>query len=52
VATGLSNREIGEQMFISAGTVITHLAHVYAKLDRASRTEVTAALARRSQDRP
>jgi DNA-binding CsgD family transcriptional regulator len=46
-ATGLSNREVGERMFISAGTVKTHLAHVYAKLNVANRTELTVALARR-----
>ena len=46
-AKGLSNPEIGEQMFISAGTVKTHLAHVYGKLHVANRTELTAALARR-----
>ena len=48
-ATGLSNSEIGKQMFISAGTVKTHLAHVYVKLHVANRTELTAALARRSR---
>ena len=36
-------------MFISAGTVKTHLAHVYVKLHVANRTELTAALARRSR---
>ena len=45
--TGLSNSEIGKQMFISPGTVKTHLAHVYVKLNVANRTELTAALARR-----
>ncbi len=47
-ATGSSNAEIGKQMFISAGTVKTHLAHVYVKLNVANRTELTAALARRA----
>ncbi len=47
-ATGLSNSEIGKQMFIGAGTVKTHLAHVYVKLNVANRTELTAALARRA----
>ena len=49
--TGLSNREIGEQMFISAGTVKTHLARVYVKLDVGNRTELTAALAQRESQR-
>ena len=29
---GLSNRELGQQLFISDATVKTHLAHIYAKL--------------------
>jgi DNA-binding NarL/FixJ family response regulator len=32
VARGLSNRQIGESLFLSDATVKTHLAHVYAKL--------------------
>jgi DNA-binding CsgD family transcriptional regulator len=31
-ALGLSCREIGERLYVSLGTVKTHLAHVYAKL--------------------
>jgi DNA-binding CsgD family transcriptional regulator len=46
-AAGLSNPKIGERMFISAGTVKTHLAHVYAKLGLSNRTEVAAAFAER-----
>jgi ATP/maltotriose-dependent transcriptional regulator MalT len=46
-AQGLSNRQIGEQMFIGAGTVKSHLAHVYAKLHVTNRTELTAAHAQR-----
>jgi DNA-binding CsgD family transcriptional regulator len=38
VAQGLSNPEIGARMFISRGTVKTHLSHIYAKLGVTSRT--------------
>jgi DNA-binding NarL/FixJ family response regulator len=32
VARGLTNREIGDSLFLSEATVKTHLAHAYAKL--------------------
>jgi DNA-binding CsgD family transcriptional regulator/tetratricopeptide (TPR) repeat protein len=46
VAAGRSNREIGEQLFISAKTVSVHVSNILAKLGATSRTEA-AALARR-----
>ena len=42
VAKGLTNPQIGERMFISPGTVKTHLAHVFRKLDVHSRAELSA----------
>lgn len=39
LAHGLSDREIGQSLFISVRTVQTHLANIYAKLDVHSRTE-------------
>ncbi|RZS87282.1 regulatory LuxR family protein [Motilibacter rhizosphaerae] len=39
VAQGLSNREVGQRLFISAKTVSVHLSNVMAKLGAASRTE-------------
>jgi predicted ATPase/DNA-binding CsgD family transcriptional regulator len=42
VADGLSNPDVGARLFMSRGTVKTHLAHVFIKLDVANRTELAA----------
>jgi predicted ATPase/DNA-binding NarL/FixJ family response regulator len=47
VADGLSNPEIGEHLFMSLGTVKTHLTHIFAKLAVSSRTEVAREVWRR-----
>ena len=39
VATGLSNREIAAKLFISAGTVKTHVHHICGKLEVRNRLE-------------
>jgi DNA-binding NarL/FixJ family response regulator len=46
---GLSNPEIGAQLFLSARTVEWHLAKVFTKLGIGSRHELKAALAQRGQ---
>ena len=43
-ANGLSNREIGEQLYLSHRTVGFHLYHVYPKLGISSRSQLHAAL--------
>ena len=47
VTEGLTNPQIGERMFITRGTVKVHLAHVFGKLDVATRAELAAAATRR-----
>ena len=42
MAEGLSNKQIGQRLFISAGTVKAHSAAIYRKLDVANRTEAIA----------
>ncbi len=41
LATGLSNREIGERLFISGGTVSVHLSHIFRKLDVKTRVQAS-----------
>lgn len=48
-AAGLSNAEIGERLFISRRTAQTHLSHAFAKLGVATRAELAAASARRTE---
>ena len=47
-AEGHTNSEIASRLFVSAGTVKSHLAHAYAKLGVANRTGLAAAVARRA----
>ncbi|MDI3243074.1 response regulator transcription factor [Arthrobacter sp. AL08] len=44
---GLSNRELGQRLFISEATVKTHLAHIYAKLGVETRAAAIAIAIRR-----
>jgi predicted ATPase/DNA-binding CsgD family transcriptional regulator len=52
VATGLTNREIGERLHISPATVKTHVEHALAKLGFERRTELAAWVERRRPRRP
>jgi LuxR family maltose regulon positive regulatory protein len=42
IADGLTNREIGQRLYIAAGTVKAHTSSIYSKLDVHSRTQAVA----------
>jgi DNA-binding NarL/FixJ family response regulator len=42
IVAGCSNTEIGDRLFISTRTAQTHVTHILAKLDVATRTEAAA----------
>lgn len=44
---GFSNKDIGERLFVTEGTVKVHLRHIYDKLGVRTRTELLAKRARR-----
>ena len=50
-ADGLSNREIGQRLYLSHRTISTHLYRVFPKLGVTSRAELGAALASGAQTR-
>ncbi len=50
-AEGLSNREIGQRLFLSHRTISTHLYRVFPKLGITSRSELSAALASGAEPR-
>jgi DNA-binding NarL/FixJ family response regulator len=47
MAAGKSNKEIGAELFISEGTVKTHIKSIFTKLDVVTRTEAVATATRR-----
>lgn len=50
VADGLTNKEIGEALFISTRTVERHLSHIFDKLGLASRTQLSSVVAGARED--
>ena len=52
IAAGLTNRQIGERMFISFGTVKAHLSHIFTKLGTPSRSHLAAEATKRKLDPP
>jgi DNA-binding CsgD family transcriptional regulator len=49
VAAGLTNREIGERLFVSPRTVETHVGHVFVKLGLSSRAALAAEVVSRAK---
>ena len=50
VATGLSNPEVAEILFVSRRTIESHVSHILAKLGLRSRTELVLLVARRAHE--
>jgi NarL family two-component system response regulator LiaR len=48
VATGRTNQQIADELFISLNTVARHVSNIFNKADVANRTEATAYAARQS----
>ncbi|MGH3251561.1 MAG: helix-turn-helix domain-containing protein, partial [Trebonia sp.] len=48
-ASGLTNRQVAEALFVTVKTVETHLARVYQKLGIATRADLPAAINRRER---
>jgi DNA-binding NarL/FixJ family response regulator len=46
VSEGLSNPEVASRLYVSRSTVKAHLAHIYAKLGVANRTELATLASR------
>jgi LuxR family maltose regulon positive regulatory protein len=42
IASGLSNREIAQELFVTPGTVKRHTHNIYGKLEVRSRTQAVA----------
>ena len=42
IAAGRSNEEVGRELYVSVGTVKTHLKHIYGKLEVHTRTQAVA----------
>ena len=47
LAAGKSNKEIGAELFVSEGTIKSHVKSIFTKLDVVTRTEAVAAATRR-----
>jgi DNA-binding NarL/FixJ family response regulator len=52
VVDGLNNLDVGARLFMSRGTVKTHLSHVYTKLGVSNRTELATVAAARFHPPP
>jgi DNA-binding CsgD family transcriptional regulator len=51
-ASGRTNREIAEALFVSQRTIETHLSHAYRKLEITTRADLARALADEAPERP
>ncbi|MEW1840448.1 helix-turn-helix transcriptional regulator, partial [Nonomuraea angiospora] len=52
IGEGLTNRQIGEQLFLAEKTVKNYVSNLLAKLNMQRRTQAAALAARLRDDRP
>ena len=52
IAAGMSNREIGEELFITLNTVARHVSNIFSKINASNRTSAASYAIQRGPVQP